>query len=201
MDNAAIAERLWPSTAKAESSAPEPVAAEPANDLASRLYPEPKPIVAIAGIPETVKASRAADPLRKLYSPQTTFGREVSADDFRAPGVTPEQQAAAATEFREMLGDLGLDLTDARTLVQIIKQNRETIDDKTQALWKKEASERLVEMNGGNIDAANRDLARAQKLVQSDPRWSGVFNRVGNHPAIVRTVVLTARRLAIKGTP
>lgn len=193
-----------PVTPTQEGSTPPPVEShqQAQERIATAMYAEPKPAPKVE-LPPGVAELRA-DPERAMYPPQTTY-REAIPDDVFADAIeySPEQQAVAVSEWREIAGDLGLERDDARSLLTSAQAlTREPPTAETEATWQQEIHETLrrTYFTDTPQQLAQR-LADARTLVARDPRVVRLLEetRLGNHPATVLKIIDLARTARAAG--
>ncbi len=168
---------------------------------------EPEDAVPIQ-VPEAVKELRKGD--SPLFDGRQAYSTAILIDDFQ---TTPEEggnvaeipdhvKTAAVQEYRAIFHDLGVAPTEAREVVTLARQlGKEPPTAELEADWVRQASQRLVDMNGGSIEEANTALSLAKALVQRDPRLKAVLEltRLGSHPRVIELMVQRARSEKMRG--
>lgn len=185
--------------------APEPASAVPPTPTfdqkaAATLYaPEPDPKPA-EDVPLEVAHLRESDPERKFFGAQSTHGDVPLEQAFaEVEGMTDEQRATAAHEWREIAVDVGVSPPDARHMLSEFQHalaNPPTAE--TRAAWRTEADRRLSERFGAD---APKVLADARRLVQRDPRVVQLLIRsgLGDSPDMVLRAAELAQRQRAAG--
>src|SRR5713101_2824210 len=129
MDEEKIIAALWNDgkVGATTTAAPEPKAVpfkDAPEEKNARLAPAATTVFTTPedNAPENIKELRAADSLRKLWDPQKTYEKAVTADDFiGVEGASDQQRETAARRYREILDDLQLSPDDARAFVALAK--------------------------------------------------------------------------------
>ncbi|MBE0624403.1 MAG: hypothetical protein IH606_06285 [Burkholderiales bacterium] len=135
---------------------------EPKEPLAESLD-GPKESLPKVEVPANIKALR--DAASGLYDAATPYADAIVID--REDGVEPAPEAlAAVNELRLMAADLDLAPAEASE-VATLARSRPTPE--VEAEWTAQAAKRLLDTNNQNVEAADRDLELARKLVQRDP--------------------------------
>jgi hypothetical protein len=153
-----------------------PAAAPPVRPSdAEVLYGSPPAYVGDDGASDAVKAERAADPSRALYSPQKTYAAAIP-DALLEDGL--DVQAA-----REVAADMGAHPDEVKQLLGMPAAESDAQADQ----W-------LAQSRALGLSQA--DIQRAQRFVQRDPRLADFLNRtgLGNHPKVVQMAVELSRR-------
>ena len=192
------ASRMFPSmNATPAPAAPETPKEPLTQQIADQLFKPKEPQRAPDdAIPQSVRELREADTERKMFGAQGTHKEAISEKDIEGDGITDDQKAAVAAEYREMFADAGLSVPEAQevvTLARALAANPPTPE--TEAQWIQQAEKRLLEMNNGNAAAAAADAALARKLVQRDPRVAKILDatRLGNSPRMIELMLELAR--------
>jgi hypothetical protein len=189
-------------SSKTIASADTPIAPAVEEAITNALYAkEPEPVA--LEIPDAIKALRATD--NAMFDPTAAYSTAITEEDFGVDAevvIAPEVKAAAIMEFRAMFADIGLPAPEAREVVDIAKQiGKDVPTPEQESAWTQDAAKRLLDTNGGDLAAANADLALAKALVQRDPRLKKVLEvtRLGSHPRVVELVVQRARSEKMRG--
>jgi hypothetical protein len=156
-------------------------------------------------IPENIAALRATD--SGWYEPQSAYMEAITADDLQDEEVieTPDHvKAAVVNELRYMAHDVGLAPPELREIVQIARElrNIEAVDVEAEcAECQRAVTQRLLDLNSGDLKAANADLEGARALLRRDPRLVAIAQstRLGNSPRFVELLVQHARRQKVAG--
>lgn len=139
-------------------------------------------------LPDAVRELRENDDARRLFSPQTTYRDVIKIDD-----AWPEENKAAAAEWREIAADVGLSVSDTSELADIIYGTKEIPSAEVLVGWEREALDDLRREYGEK--GAQQALADAQRLIARDPRVAYMLEEtgLGSHPKFVAHVVRAAR--------
>jgi hypothetical protein len=177
-------------------------AAEPKPDAepGSRLFVKDPPPEVKFDVPEAVAKLRETN--SKMFDPEPPYEQAISADDFVEDGAPEHVKTAVLGELRRMAHDTGIAPTEAREVVDIAKQLvAEPPDESTQQGWRESAVKRVMDLNSGNVAAAQRDVDLARQLVARDPRLVKLLEvtRLGDHPAVIEKFVQLARRERQRG--
>lgn len=198
-NQAAVANRLYPSTAGAPAPVPAaqpptiaatPAAAPPAEPQAAAPAappPQPEPASTAATVPAAITELRQSD--SKLHDPVKTFAPDLP-DDGSLPG-------ADVVEWRRVAGDVGADPQDVRSFRLLAKVHLASpADDATVAGWRQQA-QTLIKDRGFN----DVDLDAARRLVARDPRVAEMLDRtgLGSHPQVVERFITLARAQRVAG--
>lgn len=173
-----------------------PTAEAETSDAARALYGKPEPLK-VDGIPAHIAELRN-DPLRKLYSGDSTYGTQPIIDDAMAE-VPEEVRLAVESEVREMGMDVGASPVEFQQSVQLattLYKNPPTAEQVGE--WRQTA---LAQLKASYGDGWKGALADAQKLVQRDPRLAALLDRngLGDHPQMVERLVNLARAQKLRG--
>ncbi|KWW37664.1 hypothetical protein [Cupriavidus metallidurans] len=189
-----------------EPPTPEPVqeSQETADQRAERigdaLYGEGDPLPDLA--PQNLKAERAADADRKLYSPQGTFRHAIPDNvldqEQSVADVPPQVRRAVVAEMREMAADLGMTPQDVSNLRSVANSIKQAPTDEQRVAWREEAVGALNREFGNDAAQVVRDAA---KLAQRDPRVKQMLETrgLGDHPKIILQFARLARQARMQG--
>lgn len=212
-DLAAIANRLYGGTCQSQPTmladeptkpATQPAAAStaaPANEAKATTESKPAaPAVAPAPgeVPESIRELRD-DPLRRMFSPQTTFASVGLEEAMKHLPMGAETRAAEAAEWREIFEDVQASPQDARELVDAARRFDAEPMTPQRDMANVNSAIDLMNREFGN-DAA-KALADAQAMVKRDPRLVKILeqSRLGNDPTTVVKLARLARSQKQRG--
>ncbi|MBI2749754.1 MAG: hypothetical protein HYX43_10565 [Burkholderiales bacterium] len=166
-------------------------AAEPAKP--AQQTGEPQAAQTDESVPANIKELREKDDARRMFGAQSTYKETIPIGE-----SWPEQNKAAAREWREVLADTEISPADARELVGVVQGLKELPSAETKVEWEKAAHDELQRTYGADADQA---LADAQALVARDPRVQAFLyeSKLGSHPDFVRHIVRLARQQRARG--
>jgi hypothetical protein len=133
-----------------------------------------------------------------LYHADDPLSESLTVDDLQVDAPIEDKQAFVQT-VREAAASTGLDAQDVRECVGLARDL--TANPAPAEQLQAEASKRLIEMAGGDVAEAERDLAMAVEFVTARPQLAAVLEAtgLGNHPRVVELAVQAARRAKLRG--
>jgi hypothetical protein len=189
-----------PTSRPATTTAPAEPAPNPEAELAARLYAKEQPPEIKIDVPEAIAKLREGN--SAMYAPEMPYEQAITSDDFADDGTPAEAKAAVVNELRRMAHDTGIEPIEMREVVNIAKElAADPPTPETELQWQQAAVKRVMELNSGDIAAAQRDVDLARQLVARDPRLVKILEatRLGNAPRVIEKFVQLARRERLRG--
>lgn len=196
-DMPSVAEVFYASPGNsAEQATPQAAEVSREAQMAEALYGEKSAPAASAQLAPAVQKMRAADPARRMFSPQLTYA-EVLPDPENEPGRAPDPvMVGAVREMRELMADLGLPPTEVAALRDRSLAVRRAGTD--QAGQQKASADALERRFGKEASAT---LKEARALVARDPRVGKLIESMGlgDDAETIITLAEAARRQKTRG--
>lgn len=117
-----------------------------------------------------------------------------------ASGMSADEAAEVGKQWAGVFQAHGVADTDVPHLIDAASLASKGVDEDTTARWRLEAVDRLASEYGGQENGA-RALEVARRYVQAHPALGRYLDqtRLGDHPAVVRSITALARRAQAAG--